>query len=324
MIQKSYDGSPTLYIVPTPIGNLEDITIRALNILKEVDVIFAEDTRTTKQLLNHFEINKKLISSHLYNENQNEEKELDYLREGKNIAVVSDRGTPVISDPGYILVKKAIEHGYNVVCLPGPTAVIPALVMSGLSGGPFTFYGFLNSKESKRKKELESLKMTPYPIAFYEAPHRLMKTLNNIYEISLMDKTSSTQNDIAINPKQTIFELQGAKFGEGVFKKMKKDDPTLTQEQYVATINMGLAMSQVALTQNQNLSKETISGIMKAAGAVGDILLSKKQNVKITLKRKSSEMFTMKEFFNIIDQLDTNPQVLLQYLNNYDIITVVR
>ena len=183
MIQKSYDGSPTLYIVPTPIGNLEDITIRALNILKEVDVIFAEDTRTTKQLLNHFEINKKLISSHLYNENQNEEKELDYLKDGKNIAVVSDRGTPVISDPGYILVKNAIKNGYNVVCLPGPTAVIPALVMSGLSGGPFTFYGFLNSKENKRKKELEILKNSPYPIAFYEAPHRLIKTLNNIYEI---------------------------------------------------------------------------------------------------------------------------------------------
>ncbi|CCY46184.1 ribosomal RNA small subunit methyltransferase I [Firmicutes bacterium CAG:822] len=183
MIQKSYDGSPTLYIVPTPIGNLEDITIRALNILKEVDVIFAEDTRTTKQLLNHFDINNRLISSHLYNEDQNGEKEIDYLKEGKNIAVVSDRGTPVISDPGYILVKNAIEHGYNVVCLPGPTAVIPALVMSGLSGGPFTFYGFLNSKESKRKKELEYLKSNPYPIAFYEAPHRLMKTLNNIYEI---------------------------------------------------------------------------------------------------------------------------------------------
>lgn len=183
MIQKSYDGSPTLYIVPTPIGNLEDITIRALNILKEVDVIFVEDTRTTKQLLNHFEINKKLISSHLYNENQNEEKELDYLKDGKNIAVVSDRGTPVISDPGYILVKNAIKNGYNVVCLPGPTAVIPALVMSGLSGGPFTFYGFLNSKENKRKKELEILKNSPYPIAFYEAPHRLIKTLNNIYEI---------------------------------------------------------------------------------------------------------------------------------------------
>ena len=183
MIQKSYDGSPTLYIVPTPIGNLEDITIRALNILKEVDVIFAEDTRTTKQLLNHFDINNKLISSHLYNENQNEEKEIDYLKQGKNLAIVSDRGTPVISDPGFILVKNAIDNGYNVVCLPGPTAVIPALVMSGLSGGPFTFYGFLNSKESKRKKELEKLKSQTYPIAFYEAPHRLNKTLNNIYEI---------------------------------------------------------------------------------------------------------------------------------------------
>ena len=183
MIQKSYDGSPILYIVPTPIGNLEDITIRALNVLKEVDVIFAEDTRTTKQLLTNFNINKKLISSHLYNENQNEAKEIDYLKQGKNIAIVSDRGTPVISDPGYILVKNAIKNGYNVVCLPGPTAVIPALVMSGLSGGPFTFYGFLNSKESKRKKELETLKSITYPIAFYEAPHRLIKTLNNIYEI---------------------------------------------------------------------------------------------------------------------------------------------
>ena len=151
MKQKSYDGSPTLYLVPTPIGNLEDITIRALNILKEVDVIFAEDTRVTKQLLNHFNINKKIISSHLYNEENNEQKEINYLKEGKNIAVVSDRGTPVISDPGYILAKTAIEEGFNVVCLPGPTAVIPAIVMSGLAGGPFTFYGFLNSKESKRK-----------------------------------------------------------------------------------------------------------------------------------------------------------------------------
>ena len=183
MIQKSYDGTPTLYIVPTPIGNLEDITKRALNILKEVDVIFSEDTRTTKQLLNHYNITNKLVASHLYNETQNEEKELKYLKENKNIAIVSDRGTPVISDPGYILVKTAIENNYNVVCLPGPTAVIPALVMSGLSGGPFMFYGFLNSKESKRKKELETLKSITYPIAFYEAPHRLIKTLNNIYEI---------------------------------------------------------------------------------------------------------------------------------------------
>ena len=183
MIQKSYDNTPSLYIVPTPIGNMEDITLRALNTLKEVDVIFAEDTRTTNILLKHFNIKQKLLASHLYNEDKMINKEIDYLKQGKNIAVVSDAGTPVISDPGFILVKEAIKEEYNVICLPGPTAIIPALVMSGLAGGPFTFYGFLNSKESKRKKELQTLKTNKYPIVFYEAPHRLLKTLNNIKEI---------------------------------------------------------------------------------------------------------------------------------------------
>lgn len=182
-IQKSYDNSPTLYIVPTPIGNLEDITLRALNILKEVDIIFAEDTRTTNVLLKHYDISKKLLSSHLYNEDKMITKELKYLKEGKNIAVVSDAGTPVISDPGYILVNNAIKEGYNVVCLPGPTAIIPAVVMSGLAGGPFTFYGFLNSKETKKKQELEALKNNKYALVFYEAPHRLIKTLNSILEV---------------------------------------------------------------------------------------------------------------------------------------------
>ncbi|MCI9586144.1 MAG: 16S rRNA (cytidine(1402)-2'-O)-methyltransferase [Bacilli bacterium] len=183
MIQKSYDGSPTLYVIPTPIGNMEDITIRAINILKEVDVIFSEDTRVTNLLLKHFDIKKTLISSHLYNENTNQEKEITYLKDGKNIAVVSDRGTPVISDPGYILVKQAIKYNYNVVCLPGATALIPALVMSGLGEGPFIFYGFLNSKETKRKKELEDLSENKFTIIFYEAPHRIEKTLKNIKEI---------------------------------------------------------------------------------------------------------------------------------------------
>ena len=183
MKQKSYNNTPSLYIVPTPIGNLEDITLRALNVLKEVDVIFAEDTRTTNILLKHFDIKQKLLSSHLYNEDRMTDKEIEYLKQGKNIAIVSDAGTPVISDPGYILVNNAIKEGYNVICLPGPTAIIPAVVMSGLAGGPFTFYGFLNSKESKRKKELEILKNNKYPIVFYEAPHRLNKTLNNILEI---------------------------------------------------------------------------------------------------------------------------------------------
>ena len=183
MKEESNKKEPTIYVVPTPIGNLEDITLRAINTLKAVEVIFAEDTRTTSILLKHYEINKKLISNHLYNEEKMTNKIIEYLKEGKSVAIVSDAGTPVISDPGYIVINEAIKQGYNVTCLPGPTAIIPAVVMSGLAGGPFTFYGFLNSKESKRKKELEKLQNDKYPIVFYEAPHRLEKTIYNLKEI---------------------------------------------------------------------------------------------------------------------------------------------
>ena len=183
MNQKSYDNSPSVYIIPTPIGNMEDITLRALRILKEVDIIFAEDTRTSKILLKHYDINTKITSSHLFNEEKTRYKAISYLEKGQSIAVISDQGTPVISDPGYLIVKEAINEGYNVICLPGATAVIPAVVMSGLAGGPFTFYGFLNSKETKRKKELEQLKQNKYPIVFYESPHRLTKTLKNLLEV---------------------------------------------------------------------------------------------------------------------------------------------
>ena len=151
MSQKSYDNSPTLYLIPTPIGNMEDITIRALNILKEVEVIFCEDTRVTMNLLNYFDIKKKLISSHNFNEANNKNKLLDYLKNGYNVGLVSDRGTPIISDPGYELAKFAIEEGYNVVSLPGATALIPALTSSGISPMPFYYYGFLNSKDSARR-----------------------------------------------------------------------------------------------------------------------------------------------------------------------------
>ncbi len=182
MKQKSYNDTPSIYLIPTPIGNMEDITIRALNILKEVEVIFSEDTRVTKKLLDYYNISKKLISSHLYNEENNKTKLLEYLKTGKSVAIVSDRGTPVISDPGYILVKTAIQNNYNIICLPGPTAFVPALVMSGLPD-KFIFYGFLNSKETKRKKELEKLKQETFTIIFYEAPHRINKTLQNIKEV---------------------------------------------------------------------------------------------------------------------------------------------
>ena len=183
MSQKSYDNTPTLYLIPTPIGNLEDITLRAINTLKEVEVIFSEDTRVTKQLLNHLNINKKLVSSHKFNEETNKDKLLRYLSNNYDVGLVTDRGTPIISDPGYELVKIAIENNYNVVSLPGATAFVPALTVSGLSPQPFLFYGFLNNKNSKREKELEQLKEYPFTLIFYEAPHRIIETLTSIKKV---------------------------------------------------------------------------------------------------------------------------------------------
>ena len=183
MSQISYNNTPTLYLIPTPIGNLDDITLRAIKILKEVEVIFSEDTRVTSLLLNHLKIKKKLISSHEYNEQNNKEKLLEYLKKGYSVGVVSDRGTPVISDPGYFLAETAIKNNYNVVSLPGATALIPALTSSGIEPMPFLYYGFLNSKDSKRKKELENLKNNKYTMIFYEAPHRISKTLEDMLEI---------------------------------------------------------------------------------------------------------------------------------------------
>lgn len=196
MSQKSYDGKTTLYIVPTPIGNLEDMTFRAIATLKEVDVIFSEDTRVTLNLLNHFDIKKKLIPSHKFNEDISSNKVLEYLSNGNNVAIVSDRGTPILSDPGNICVKKAIDAGYNVVSLPGATAVIPALTSSGIDASRFIFYGFLNSKHSQRMKELELLKSQKMTIIFYEAPHRIIETLDDIKNV-FGDRTISVSREIS-------------------------------------------------------------------------------------------------------------------------------
>ena len=196
MSQKSYDGKTTLYIVPTPIGNLEDMTFRAISILKSVDIIFSEDTRVTLNLLNHFEIKKKLIPSHKFNEDISSQKVLEHLSNGENVAIVSDRGTPILSDPGNICVKKAIEAGFNVVSLPGATAAIPALTSSGIDASRFIFYGFLNSKKSQRVKELELLKLEKMTIIFYEAPHRIIDTLNDIKDI-FGDRIISVSREIS-------------------------------------------------------------------------------------------------------------------------------
>ena len=178
--QKSYNDSPSLYLIPTPVGNMEDITLRAVNTLKMVDFILCEDTRITSELLSKLEIKKKLVHSDDHTEDGLKEMVLSKLQEGLNIGLVTDRGTPIISDPGYKIVEYVSKNGYNVISLPGPTAFVPA---SGLNPQPFLFYGFLNSKKSKREKELESLKKLPYTIILYEAPHRIHEMLESLLEV---------------------------------------------------------------------------------------------------------------------------------------------
>lgn len=192
-----------LYLIPTPIGNFDDISIRVINVLKEVDIIFCEDTRTTSILLSKLNIKKKLIASHKYNESKNINKILKYLNENLVVGIVSDRGTPVISDPGYILTKNVIENGYEVVAIPGPTAFVPALIASGINPHHFLFYGFLDSKGSQRKKELENLKLERHTIIFYEAPHRLNETINDMKMILGNNRKVSISREISKKYERT-------------------------------------------------------------------------------------------------------------------------
>lgn len=182
--QKSYENKlPCLYLVATPIGNLEEITYRAVKILEEVDYIGAEDTRNTIKLLNHFNIKTKLISHHEHNLTQAIPKLINLMLNGNNIALVSDAGYPAISDPGYELVKEAIENDINVIPISGASACLNALVISGIAPQPFLFYGFLDHHDKKKKKELEKLKNYEETIIFYESPHRITKTLKLMLEI---------------------------------------------------------------------------------------------------------------------------------------------
>ncbi len=169
-----------LYIVATPIGNLEDITLRAINTLKNVDIIIAEDTRHSLKLLNHLEISKPLISYHRHNEEEKTESILNKIEEGNNVALISDAGTPVISDPGEIIVKRALERNIEVVPIPGACAIITALMGAGVNTRKFTFYGFLSINKKIREKELEEIKNNKNTIILYEAPHKLINTLNDL------------------------------------------------------------------------------------------------------------------------------------------------
>ncbi len=176
-----FDPSSMLYLIPTPIGNLEDITLRALRLLQEVDGILAEDTRSSKKLLNHFEIDKPLRSYHAHNEHQITEKIIEELKAGANLALISDAGTPAISDPGFLLVRACHQNQIPLTCLPGPTAFVPALVASGLPADKFHFEGFLPHKKG-RQTRLKILSELENTFIMYESPHRLVKSLGQLIE----------------------------------------------------------------------------------------------------------------------------------------------
>ena len=172
----------TLYIVPTPVGNMEDMTLRAVRILKEVDLVLAEDTRTSGILLKHFDIKNQLMSHHKFNEHGTSAGVVQRLQAGQNVALISDAGTPGISDPGFFLVREAVRAGIEVQTLPGPTAFVPALVSSGLPCDRFVFEGFLPQKKG-RKTRLEELAAETRTMIFYESPYRLLKTLQQFAEV---------------------------------------------------------------------------------------------------------------------------------------------
>jgi 16S rRNA (cytidine1402-2'-O)-methyltransferase len=192
-----------LFLVPTPIGNLEDITLRALRILSEVDLILAEDTRTSKKLLDHYQIENRLLSYHAFNEHKISNQIISRLETGEKIALITDAGTPGISDPGYLLVKKCIEKQIEIECLPGPTAFIPALILSGLPNDRFVFEGFMPHKKG-RKTRLGRLRDESRTMIFYESPHRLVRTLREFYETFGEERTVSVSRELTKKFEETV------------------------------------------------------------------------------------------------------------------------
>ena len=192
-----------LFLVPTPIGNLEDITLRAISVLSEVDLILAEDTRKTRFLLKHLAIEKKIISHHKFNEHKTLDHILARMKAGETMALVSDAGTPSISDPGFLLVRACIEHNIRIECLPGPTAFVPAIVASGLASERFCFEGFLPVKKG-RQKRLQKLKEEDRTMVFYESPHRILKLLSQLVEVLGSERNASVSRELTKMHEETV------------------------------------------------------------------------------------------------------------------------
>ena len=218
-----------LYLVPTPIANLEDITMRALNVLKNVSLILAEDTRVTKRLLNKYEIETPLSAFHAHNEHKRLESIVAQLQEGQDIALVSDAGTPGISDPGYLLVREAVASSIELTCLPGATALIPAVVMSGLPCDKFHYEGFLPQKKG-RMTRLKYLLSIPHTFVLYESPHRVLKALKQIAELSEFDRKISISREISKMFEENIRGLNSELIVEIESRKAVKGEIVMVVE----------------------------------------------------------------------------------------------
>ena len=250
-----------IYLVPTPIGNLKDITLRALEVLENVDIIAAEDTRQTLKLLNHFEIKKTLISYHQHNEQGKSEDILELAEQGKSIAIVTDAGTPGISDPGAVIVQKCIENNFEFEVLPGATAITTALVYSGLDTTKFVFRGFISRENKERKKLFEEVKNLRETIIFYESPHRLLSTLSTLMNelgnrrISVCRELTKLHEEIVRGSIEEVIQIFSARTVKGEFvlvvegktqdeidKECKDKWESLSIEEHVvAVMNEGLS-----------------------------------------------------------------------------------
>lgn len=271
MIQKSYEDSASLYLIPTPLGNLDDITVRSLKTLEMVDIILCEDTRDTGRLLQQYNLKKKLMSCHEHNEEKMVDQVISMLKEGKNIGLVTDQGTPIISDPGYLMAKEVIGAGFSVIPLPGACAFVPALIASGIEPSPFLYYGFLNAKKSKKEKELKALSSYKETLIFYESVHRLVETLEMMLEIFgnrnisvCRELTKIHEEFIRGKLSEVIPQIQTLK-GEFVLvvegNKEQEDYSHLTVVEHVQIYledgySLNDAMKQVA--KERNVSKSVI------------------------------------------------------------------
>lgn len=275
LVQKSYlDISPTLYLIPTPIGNFDDMTFRSVEVLKSVDYIYCEDTRVTKVLLSHFNILTPLRNYHIFNEDVKCDEIISLLKEGYNIALVSDAGLPCISDPGFLVSSNAIKQGIKVVSLPGASASLTALIASGLPNDTFYFNGFLNSKRTQRIKELEILSTKKETLIIYEAPHRIIETLKDIYKVfgnrriviareltkKYEEYIRGTLEEIINNITELKGEIVLIIEGSSIDKEVKTLNEQTIQEHYNYYIKQGMieteAMKRVA--KDRNISKSIV------------------------------------------------------------------